>query len=515
MRVYLLECSASQWIPCAERLSENGIEISLWTAWQHLRRDIESGFPEAVFHDTRDAKIGHHALPLSPLYDDTCEAVWREQAAMLHEMIARFDHGRDIINIDTAVLCFRLLSYWRAVLEHRPPDLVIFSTPPHVVYDYIVLCLCEKLGIPTLMFEETTVLPPYSISMSHYRDGSERLSAAYADMLARKSVDVPEAVEALIARTQSSYADAIPPREAAMRETLSDYDDLAAFSARREAEIAALRAMENDPASGYRHAINTSSWIKQRGVEFRHSFTGHDAGSLFQRQRLDEQLLTLRRKTFYDSLTTSTDAIMAEDGPMVFFSMAGQPERTSCPQSGVFSNQFVAISLLAQGLPQGWRVVVKEHPNQFHPGMYVNMCRSESYYEVLAALPRTVLVATDAPQFDLLDRAEIVATTGGTVALEAVMREKPALVFGSPWYQACNGVHCVKDVSGAQDAIADIASVTAAPLDEVRRFFAAIPEGGFAGMADAPPPEFDIGDALSGANLADEILAHAQRLNAA
>lgn len=512
MNIFLLECSASHWIPCVKRLAEKGIHVSLWTSWNHLKSDILTTCPNVIFQDTRDAKIGHAAIRYTPNFDSVCEAIWQEDAATLYEMMSRFDHGRDLINIDMSLLAYRLLAYWRFVLEQYRPELVIFSAPPHVVYDFIVLRLCQKLGIPTLMFEEATLYPPYSISMTHYQTGSERLAKAYETILSKKDVEISESINKIFKRIRSDYSKAIPPREAEVRKSLDQYDDVAAFSARREAEIASIETLEADPNNYYDNQVNKSSWIKQRGVELRHSFTAPNAGSSFHKQLLDEQLLTLNRKKFYNSLVTDLGQILSDERPMVYLSMAGQPERTSCPQSGIFSNQFLVVSLLSQYLPEDWRVVVKEHPNQFHPGMYVNMCRSQNYYETMAALPRTYLVSSDAPQFDLLDKASVAATTGGTIALEAVIRGRPVLVFGSPWYQACRGMTCVKTVVDAVRVIQNIKTLNKAKQKDVKLFFAAIPKGGFKGIADLPPPDFDIGDNACGQNLAKEIAAHMKSL---
>ena len=179
-RIVLIECSAPHWLDVVERMPSHGAEVIYWTGWFRIAGEVRQKFPQVTFHDTVHAKIAlgpdGMARPAGR-FDDACAAVWSGEAATIYDMMNRFDHSRDQSFVERSTLLYDHLIYWAGVLGRLVPDLVVFSTPPHVVYDYVILALCRELGLKTLMFEEATIRPPYCLSMSDYREGS-RLAAA-------------------------------------------------------------------------------------------------------------------------------------------------------------------------------------------------------------------------------------------------------------------------------------------------------------------------------------------------
>lgn len=166
-RIFLIECSAEHWLGIAANLAAAKLEISHWTAWHRLAPEVLRLFPETEFHDTLYAKLALDASggrPAGVLFDDVCQSVWLEEAQTVFDMMNRFDYSRDQSLVEKTGLFYQHLMFWRYMLELKKPDLVIFSTPPHVVYDYILRCLCRKLGVRTMMFEEATI---YQIGRAH------------------------------------------------------------------------------------------------------------------------------------------------------------------------------------------------------------------------------------------------------------------------------------------------------------------------------------------------------------
>jgi hypothetical protein len=68
-------------------------------------------------------------------------------------------------------------------------------------------------------------------------------------------------------------------------------------------------------------------------------------------------------------------------------------------------------------------------------------------------LPRVRFAPTNADHFKLLDGALVVASVNGTVGWEAVVRRKPAIVFGEAWYQNAPGVFRIRTDRDCETAI--------------------------------------------------------------
>ena len=102
----------------------------------------------------------------------------------------------------------------------------------------------------------------------------------------------------------------------------------------------------------------------------------------------------------------------------------------------MFVDQILMIETLAAALPEGWVLYVKEHPWQmWNNGLNYSSCRYPGYYKKISRLKNTFLVPIEANTFDLIKNCQAVATVTGTAGWEAVLRLKPAIVFGYAWYR--------------------------------------------------------------------------------
>ncbi len=106
-----------------------------------------------------------------------------------------------------------------------------------------------------------------------------------------------------------------------------------------------------------------------------------------------------------------------------------QPERTSLPEGYGFAQQLVVIKLLQSVLPEGYCLVIKEHPS-----IFTALCswkeRRPSWYEQLGG-ENIMFAPMEQDAYGLIDNSLAVSTLTGTVAGEALIRGKPAVVFGA------------------------------------------------------------------------------------
>lgn len=114
----------------------------------------------------------------------------------------------------------------------------------------------------------------------------------------------------------------------------------------------------------------------------------------------------------------------------VIFFLHYQPERTTLPEGYGFAQQLLAIYALANALPSNITLLVKEHPSTF-----TNMCswrdRYPKFYKDIKMKNNICIVPMDIDAYTLIDKSIVVATITGTIASEAIIRNKPAIVFGN------------------------------------------------------------------------------------
>ena len=165
----------------------------------------------------------------------------------------------------------------------------------------------------------------------------------------------------------------------------------------------------------------------------------------------------------------------------VYFPLHLQPEATTSPMGGVFTDQYLALETLVRALPEGWKIVVKENPAQKFAK------RDYGFYEQLARTPQIHLVDRGVSTFDLIERCEAVATITGTAGWEALFKHKPAIVFGHAFYRSAPGAIAVEEVEELEAAL-DAIDKGHAPewsVDDLRRFLVAVQRQSLRGVVDA------------------------------
>lgn len=136
---------------------------------------------------------------------------------------------------------------------------------------------------------------------------------------------------------------------------------------------------------------------------------------------------------------------------IVFF-LHYQPERTTLPEGYGFAQQLAAIEILSMALPSNHFLIVKEHPS-----IFTSMCswkeRSPEYYVKIQEIPNVIISPLEVDAYYLIDNCKAVATITGTTSGEAVIRGKPAIIFGNGTIKntTYEFIHQYHDLPGLQD----------------------------------------------------------------
>lgn len=153
---------------------------------------------------------------------------------------------------------------------------------------------------------------------------------------------------------------------------------------------------------------------------------------------------------------------------IVFF-LHLQPERTTLPEGYGFTQQYKAITLLNELIPNDWKIVVKEHPATFYR-YCTPMGRWPGYYQALAALDKVVLVPLEADTYELMEHSKAVSTIAGTVNRESMMMGKPVIMFGLDFYfgEKPEGIYFYQDNASLKAFLDSIDNLAA---DDIKKSF--------------------------------------------
>jgi hypothetical protein len=154
--------------------------------------------------------------------------------------------------------------------------------------------------------------------------------------------------------------------------------------------------------------------------------------------------------------------------PFIYFALHVEPEASTMVVSPYHTNQLAVIEALSKAMPLSWQLVVKEHPSMLGR-------RPAGFYSRIEAMPGVTLAAPQESSLRLVSRAAITATITGTVAWEAILLGRPALIVGdSPFLAVGAGaVHC-RDFSALPQAIAQAAALPPAPDEKLIAYICAL-----------------------------------------
>ncbi len=136
------------------------------------------------------------------------------------------------------------------------------------------------------------------------------------------------------------------------------------------------------------------------------------------------------RKETYKSIQR-IDFEEVENTPYVFIGLHKQPEASIDVFGRYYEDQLVNIQNIWRALPQGWKLLIKEHTNAIGD-------RSKAFYQTLNDLPNVHFIHEKTNSWQLIHQAQLVATVTGTIAYEAALMQVPALTLAPTFFNAIN-----------------------------------------------------------------------------
>jgi hypothetical protein len=471
MRTFFIECSGGHWLRIAQKLSADCEVVPiLWSADAQTLDKVTAAFRGIVTVVGVDAACGE--LPAAsrwkqrPLDEPLLRAQASDEAIGLAMMDRMEGRPGDFPHDARRRHWHDLLRQWNAALDELSPELVVFAMAPHAIYDYALYTLCRIRGIPTRMFERTA-LPGLVYLLSRFEEGSAELRAVLKSPDASgQPIRIGDSGREHVARLREGGGKALPPN---YRKKLAARGLLDRSGRQADAGIARFLGFEWK---------RTLYLLLRLGAAPQNYFVREESsGNLVRPSAIrwvaDRWRSQFRKRRLRRQLARISGPVDLQE-PYVLLALHYQPERAIIPMAGAFGDQLLIVDMLSRSLPDGWRLVVKEHPWQLVPFGRGELGRSAAFYQRLTRYQNVVIANATADTGALLDSARAVATATGSVGWQAIAKGIPALVFGAAWYRDAPGVFPILDGASCRAAMTAIANGNVVPVDAAERMLAAI-----------------------------------------
>lgn len=364
-------------------------------------------------------------------------------------MMDRLDPDGESFPFNARLQFFRdLMGYWHTIIEKREIDIVVAPSVPHRVFDYALYIVCKIKNVKFIMFQ----LTPF---------GSNSIIIDDIDTMPNLSVDsysnqVPsKAIQNKITKVCGEYNKAIP-----------EYMVKHEANAKKEYTLSPIKRIKK-VLRPYRPRLKKphTYWVKKG---YSPKDTKYSWRELYKMEAKRNELVT-RFREVYDNIKVSS----LPDN-FILVALHYQPEETSNPTGGVYSDQTLIIQLLDQNLPEDVTIIVKEHKSQFYSHQESASGRTGNYYKRISEISERVkFVSENYDPFELIDSAQAVVTISGTIGWESAIRGTPAIVFGRAWYEQMPRVFKVKTKNDLLAALPQLAQLKNKDLmQEVLKFHA-------------------------------------------
>ncbi|PIV73946.1 MAG: hypothetical protein COW55_10960 [Rhodobacteraceae bacterium CG17_big_fil_post_rev_8_21_14_2_50_65_11] len=317
-----------------------------------------------------------------------------DQMAYKHHRISNFHDYQHITHIAHDV--------YAAMLQEEGITHVLFFDIPHMFHDTCLKQAAQALGLEVLILRQS-FFPRQFFSMRDSRDQGH---------MAPRPGDA-EAAPAPLPEGDLFYMKGVRQERAAR----------GGLSVRGIGQMLAHHAV-NDPAKLLNPVYMARLLARMRRVAGRFPDWRDPFFHFFHTDHL----------AYFDYLAEVEDREPDPDRPFVYFPLQFQPEMTTSSLGGRYRDQILALERLAEMLPEGHRIYVKENPKQ------TGKMRSPLFFHRLDRIRQVELMPSYASSPDLLARSVAVANVSGTVGWEALTAGKPVLCFGAAWWSGAPGV---------------------------------------------------------------------------
>lgn len=434
--VVLFNINDDYFFDLALRLAQQGVRIHTIVTRKPER--FAERFPHTEIIDTRQFEDPERILRLG---DGDAGCLSEAELERFVHVESLYLNVTDRLSYYPTTVRFRvqlfraLLRYWmRFFAERRQVGSAFYISAPHMGPDLVAFHVAKSIGVQNLFLERSLIANRVML----LEDYSE-IDRVPATFLAN------DAIDAIKRRIQPDLLQSVHEASPWSRYSAAINDGI--VTQRRTQTLALGKVLSRQlPAKvavvvdKLRRPVEESSFFLNGA-----SVRGYRAelARLAYRRRVE------RLRARYRALATSSQPGV----PYVLFALHLQPERSTCPQGGVYDDQLLAIETAAKALPAGHELYVKEHPRQFSPTFLKSKhYRDDTFYRRVTSLPAVRLLPIETDTRGLIAGAVATATTTGSAGWQSLLAGKPCLAFGSPWYGGCRSCHIIRSLDDCRTA---------------------------------------------------------------
>ncbi len=429
----LVDFNDQFFLDVGKKLINNGIKIP------YIISDTESEYRKnSLFKSSKifDPLIFFYPKYISKLNINNKESLSAEIIGKATEYENLFLTVSDRINFfplsvrDRKQIYQQLLLYWYSFLKKNPVDAVVFASTPHLGFHNVIYGAAKLLNIKTIYLQRTLIENKLLLLCDY-----KKIDKIPGDYLGDKKKK--ELIELI-------------------REDFYKQIFIPSLWIKRSININ-QKAINQNPLFRIKEFLAVSF----RFLKF--LFKGQPTSVFYLNNGCNKLLIAflclvvnlkvnILRK-YYQKNTSRVNW----NKKFIFFSLHFQPERTTVPEGGVFENQLLAINILSKSVPKDWTIYVKEHPRQFETNdPRRRHYRSKDFYNEILMHKNVKLVKIEEDSEKMIDEAIFTVTVTGSSGWQSLLKNKPCLVFGNPWYSACNSCFVVESIEECKQAIDSI-----------------------------------------------------------
>jgi len=462
-----------------------------WLTISDIEAEVKQLFPYVVTHDFLKAIRGIPPECLPEIeFGSLDEVLLRDLAvheSICIDMMDRNDCEDSFSYRRRREHYLYLLKYWIGVLDALKPDVVFFEEEPHQAVTYLLYALAHRRNILTVMFCRTN-FNARMFPVTKFEEGSLAIRGSFQRKLqenVRPANQLSSEIEVFLGKLRASHDDVMRITLANQVEVIERFRERKSFSGWRRlvrCVVHYLKIFNFYKFNKRLRAVIREIDVDEGSDQKLKGKTFAEAPRRYQTARIGRRTARSKKqiRLYYESVSSKE---LDLNVPFVVCALASQPEKSTSPMGGLYADQLLMIELLRKVLPADWFLYVKEHVSQFSRlEILGEQYRSAAYYDRIRALPNTRLVPLLFDTFGLIDSCKAVATTSGTIGFEAVVRNKPVLTFGYPWYRYCEGVFDSRALSDLVLQVEEIAAGYVPDDEKVMLFIETIQELTFEGV---------------------------------
>ena len=436
----IYNCSfADPWLKVAEELkAKYGVEPVYWIGYadDDSERLVRQKFPAAVYHAYFDAWKG--VFP-----KDFEEKSWAnspepkeyrgysEYELQALQLMDRMDFNqRSFSYMERRLLFRKFIRCWTYIIDRYEIDALISPNIPHRSFDFPLYLICRKKGIKMISFICTPFMKSGRIlALSDLYCIPDQIRLTF---LKKKEIvsnqPLSNDIQDNLSRIKKDYDTAKP-------EFFKDHNR---HHKRKPSVFLSGRKFIYELLGKQSPWLGKNGWLVN-GVPSYHKTERQDVERSRSRQNLLSYIAKIHRRIHYLKLLEMEYRKTAVKPDLsikyVILALHYQPEATTAPWAGIFTDQLYVLELMSRHLPKDWLIYVKENPKQFNPIAEGNTGRPLRFYRDALKIPRVSFTPIDMDPFALIDQALAVFSVAGTIGWEAIVRGKPVICFGPSWYE--------------------------------------------------------------------------------